>query len=447
MDEGAETLASHTAQDVLHLAGEQGIEVVQLQFTDILGTMKSVSIPRSELPRALEEGIVFDGSSIEGFVRIEESDMFLRPDPGTYLRYPWQPETARLLCDIVRPDGSPFGGCPRTALRRQLAAAEAAGFAFRAGAEPEFFLFPVGPDGRVRAETTDQSGYFDLSPADAGERARADIVSQLSAMGVAVEAAHHEVSPGQHEIDFKELPALEAADLLATFRIVARIVAREHGLHATFMPKPVFGINGSGLHLHLALWQGGHNAFAAFEAADGLSDTARHFIAGVMAHARGLTLVANPLVNSYKRLQPGYEAPIHIAWSLSNRSPLVRVPDERGERTRIELRSPDPSCNPYLVLAATLAAGLDGVQRALEPPPPVPRDMYRLTREEQRELGIEELPRTLGAAARALRGDELVRAALGEHITRQILEAKEIEWQIYEAQVHGWEIEQYLMSY
>ncbi len=440
-------MASQAAADVLRQAQEQEIEIVQLQFTDILGTMKSVSIPCGELERALEEGIVFDGSSIEGFVRIEESDMFLRPDPATYLRYPWQPKAARLLCDIARPDGSPFDGCPRTVLRRQIEKAAEAGFAFRVGAEPEFFLFPLGPDGRARAETSDQAGYFDLSPADAGERARADIVGQLSAMGVAVETAHHEVAPAQHEIDFKELPALEAADLIATFRIVARIVAREHGLHATFMPKPVFGMNGSGLHLHLALWQDGVNAFADPSTADGLSQTARHFVAGVMAHARGLTLVGNPLVNSYKRLQPGYEAPVHIAWSLANRSPLIRVPDERGERTRIELRSPDPACNPYLVLAATLAAGLDGVQRRLEPPPPVPRDMYRLTREEQRELGIEELPRTLGAAARALRGDELVRAALGEHITRQILEAKEIEWQIYESQVHGWEIEQYLMSY
>lgn len=435
------------ADDVLRLTREQGIEIVQLQFTDILGTMKSVSIPAGELERALGDGVVFDGSSIEGFVRIEESDMFLRPDPATYLRYPWQPRVGRLLCDIVRPDGSPFDGCPRTALRRQLAAAGEAGFQFRAAAEPEFFLFPLGPDGRARPETSDQAGYFDLSPADAGERARGDIAGQLALMGVAVETSHHEVAPGQHEIDFKELGALEAADLIATFRIVARIVAQAHGLHATFMPKPVFGINGSGLHLHLSLWQDGVNAFADAAAADGLSQTARHFIAGVMAHAKGLTLVANPLVNSYKRLQPGYEAPVHIAWSLANRSPLVRVPDERGARTRIELRSPDPACNPYLVLAATLAAGLDGVGRRLEPPPPVPRDMYRLTREEQRELGIEELPRTLRAAARALRSDELVRAALGEHISRQILEAKEIEWQIYEAQVHQWEIEQYLMSY
>ncbi len=440
-------MASHDGTDVLRLAQEQGIEVVQLQFTDILGTMKSVSIPHGELERALAAGVVFDGSSIEGFVRIEESDMFLRPDPATYLRYPWQPTVARLLCDIVRPDGQPFDGCPRTALRRQLGRAADAGFSFRASAEPEFFLFPLGADGRARPETSDQAGYFDLSPADTGERARADIVEQLSLMGVELEASHHEVAPGQHEIDFKELPALAAADLLATFRIVARIVAQRHGLHATFMPKPVFGINGSGLHLHLALWRGDVNAFADAGAQDGLSQTARHFIAGVMAHARALTLVANPLVNSYKRLQPGYEAPVHIAWSLANRSPLLRVPNERGERTRIELRSPDPACNPYLVLAATLAAGLDGVERKLEPPPPVPRDMHRLTREEQRELGIEELPHTLAAAARALRADELVRSALGEHITRQLIEAKEIEWQIYQSQVHAWEIEQYLMSY
>jgi len=440
-------LAADPREDVLRAAREQGVEIVQLQFTDILGTMKSVSIPRAQLGRALEQGVGFDGSSIEGFVRIEESDMFLRPDPATYLRYPWQSERARLLCDIVRPDGNPFDGCPRSALRRQLAAAGEAGFSFRAAAEPEFFLFPLGPDGRARPETADQAGYFDLAPGDRGEAARADISRQLAQMGVAVEAAHHEVAPGQHEIDFGELGALEAADLIATFRIVARVVAERHGMHATFMPKPVFGINGSGLHLHLSLWRGDENAFADEDAPDGLSQTAMSFIAGVMAHARGLTLVANPLVNSYKRLQPGYEAPVHIAWSPANRSPLLRVPDERGERTRVELRSPDPACNPYLVLAATLAAGLDGVRQGLEPPPPMPRDVHRRSREELKELGIEELPRTLAAAARALRSDELVRAALGEHIARQILEAKEIEWQIYESQVHGWEIEQYLMSY
>ncbi len=447
MAKGGERLAEDPREDVLRMAEEQQVEIVQLQFTDILGTMKSVSIPRRELPRALERGIIFDGSSIEGFVRIEESDMFLRPDPATYLRYPWQPEAARLLCDIVRPDGAPFEGCPRTALRRALAQAEGEGFSFVAGAEPEFFLFPLGKDGRAQVATTDQAGYFDLSPADAGERARADIVRHLSEMGFAVEAAHHEVSPGQHEIDFRYLPALEMADLIATFRIVARTIAERHGLHATFMPKPIFGQNGSGLHLHQSLWRDGQNAFWDAESEDGLSKTARHFIAGLMTHAKAITLVANPLVNSYKRLKPGYEAPVHIAWSLHNRSPLIRVPDEKGEHTRIELRSPDPSCNPYLLLAAALIAGLDGVRRKLEPPPPIPRDMFRLTREERQELGVEELPRTLAAAVRALRQDDVVREALGEHIAHQLIEAKQIEWEIYEAQVHGWEIEQYLMSY
>ncbi len=447
MAKGGERLAEDPRDGVVRMAQEQQVEIIQLQFTDILGTMKSVSIPRRELGRALERGIIFDGSSIEGFVRIEESDMFLRPDPATYLRYPWQPDVARLLCDIARPDGTPFEGCPRTALRRAIAQAQAEGFSFVAGAEPEFFLFPRGADGRAEIRTMDQAGYFDLSPADAGERARAEIVQQFSAMGFSVEAAHHEVAPGQHEIDFSYLPALEMADLIATFRIVARTIAERHGLHATFMPKPIFGQNGSGLHVHQSLWRDGQNAFWDPEAPDGLSTVARQFIAGVMAHARGLTLVANPLVNSYKRLKPGYEAPVHIAWSLNNRSPLIRVPDEKGEHTRIELRSPDPSCNPYLLLAATLIAGLDGVRRRLEPPPPIPRDMYHLTREERQELGVEELPRTLGSALRALRQDEVVRAALGEHIARQLIEAKQIEWEIYEAQVHPWEIEQYLMSY
>ncbi len=444
---GGDGLSEDPRAGVLRLAEEQQVEIVHLQFTDILGTMKSVSIPRRELARALARGIMFDGSSIEGFVRIEESDMFLRPDPATYLRYPWQPAAARLLCDIVRPDGSPFAGCPRTALRRAVDAAAAEGFQFAVGAEPEFFLFPRGADGRAQLQTSDQAGYFDLSPADVGERARADIVQQLSEMGVAVEAAHHEVAPGQHEIDLRYLPALEMADLLATFRIVTRAIAERHGLHATFMPKPIYGQNGSGLHVHQSLWRDGENAFWDPNAPDGLSATARQFIAGVMAHARAITLVANPLVNSYKRLKPGYEAPVHIAWSVHNRSPLIRVPEEKGEHTRIELRSPDPSCNPYLLLAATLTAGLDGVRRRLEPPPPVPRDMYHLTREERQELGVEELPRTLGGAVRALRQDELVRSALGEHIARQLVEAKQIEWEIYESQVHGWEIEQYLMSY
>lgn len=431
---------------VVRLAAEQGVEIVHLQFTDILGAMKSVSIPRRQLERALAEGIMFDGSSIEGFVRIEESDMFLRPDPATYLRYPWQPNAARLLCDIGRPDGTTFEGCPRSALRRVLEGAEMEGYTLKVGAEPEFFLFPRDAGGSVALETSDRSGYFDLAPADVGERARAEIVEQLSAMGIAVEAAHHEVSPGQHEIDLEYLGALEMADLMATFRIVARIVAERHGLHATFMPKPVFGMNGSGLHLHQSLWKGDQNLFWDVERED-ISDTARFFIAGVMAHIAAITAVANPLVNSYKRLQPGYEAPVHVAWSMHNRSPLIRVPNAGGVNARIELRSPDPSCNPYLVLAATLAAGLEGVRRQVEPPPPIPRDVYRLSREERIEMGIGELPRTLSEAVRALRQDDIVRGALGEHIARGLIEAKQIEWEIYEGQVHAWELEQYLRSY
>lgn len=440
-------MAKESRLSVLRQAEEQGIEIVHLQFTDILGAMKSVSIPRRQLARALESGIMFDGSSIEGFVRIEESDMFLRPDPETYQRYPWQPDAARLLCDIVHPDGTTFEGCPRSALRRVLEGARAEGYELMVGAEPEFFLFPRRPDGSVLPQTSDQAGYFDLGPADIGERVRAEIVEQLNAMGIAVEAAHHEVSPAQHEIDLEYLPALRMADLIATFRIVARIVAERHAMHATFMPKPVFGMNGSGLHLHQSVWSQGRNLFADPQGPEGISVMARHFIAGIIAHIGAITAVANPLVNSYKRLQPGYEAPVHVAWSLHNRSPLIRVPDAHGDNARIELRSPDPACNPYLVLAATFAAGLDGVHRQMEPPPMVPRDVHRLSREEREELGVTELPRTLAAAVRALRQDELVRGALGDHIARHLIEAKQIEWEIYEAQVHQWETDQYLRSY
>lgn len=432
---------------VIRLAAEQGIETVHLQFTDILGAMKSVSIPRRQLERALVEGIMFDGSSIEGFVRIEESDMLLRPDAATYQRYPWQPDTARLLCDIVRPDGSAFEGCPRSALHRVLEDAAGEGYQLRVGAEPEFFLFPIRPDGTVEVHTSDQSGYFDLAPADEGERARAGIVEQLNAMGIAVEASHHEVSPAQHEIDLEHRPALEMADLIATFRVVVRVIAQKHNLHATFMPKPVFGLNGSGLHLHQSLWRDGRNLFSDPGSEGGISKTARLFIAGIMTHIAAITAIANPLVNSYKRLQPGYEAPVHVAWSLHNRSPLIRVPAGQGDASRIELRSPDPACNPYLVLAATLAAGLEGVRAGLEPPPPVPRDVYRLSREERLELGVRELPRTLVEAVEALRGDEVIRGALGEHIARHLIGAKKIEWEIYEAQVHQWEMDQYLRSY
>lgn len=435
-----------TKEDVLQMVEEMNVRFIRLQFTDIFGVLKNVAITPAELEKALDGELMFDGSSIHGFVRIEESDMYLRPDPSTFAIFPWRPmdgAVARLICDVYNPDGTPFAGCPRGVLKRVLAEAEAMGYTMYAGPEAEFFLFHT--DGQKPTLVThDQAGYFDLSPVDLGEDARRDMVLSLEAMGFEVEASHHEVAPGQHEIDFKYDNALATADKIATFKFVVRTIAQRHGLHATFMPKPVAGINGSGMHTHQSLFKEGQNAFYDPDDPLQLSKVAYYYIGGLMHHARALAAITNPTVNSYKRLVPGFEAPVYIAWSPRNRSPLIRVPAKRGASTRIELRNPDPSCNPYLALAVMLKAGLDGIKKPIQPPAPTERNIYEMTPAERRDLGIGSLPGDLKDALAELSRDEVIREALGDHIYQHFVEAKEKEWEQYRIQVHQWEIDHYL---
>ncbi|AKX96709.1 glutamine synthetase [Moorella thermoacetica] len=435
---------------VLQQAEEWGVKFVRLQFTDIFGVLKNVAIPVDQLPKALNNELMFDGSSIEGFVRIEESDMYLRPDPDTFVVFPWRPHegsVARLICDVYNPDGTPFAGCPRSTLKRVMAEAAEMGFTMNAGPEAEFFLFHTDADGRPTLETQDRAGYFDLTPVDLGEDARRDMVLTLEQMGFEIEASHHEVAPGQHEIDFKYAEALTTADRIATFKFVVRTIAQRHGLHATFMPKPIYGINGSGMHANLSLSKDGKNAFDDPSDELGLSQVAYHFIAGIMAHARALTAVTNPTVNSYKRLVPGYEAPVYIAWSPRNRSPLIRVPAKRGASTRIEVRHPDPSCNPYLALAVLLKAGLDGIKKGLTPPPPTDKNIFAMTPAELKAEGIGVLPGSLEEALAALEQDEVIREALGPHIYERLTLAQKMECEEYRTRVHQWEIDQYLTKF
>jgi glutamine synthetase len=445
----SEVRTSQASEALLARAKELEVRTIRLQFTDILGTAKNVSIPVQELGKALGRGILFDGSSIEGFVRIEESDMLLLPDTDTFEVLPWRAEpdvTARLICDIAQPDGSPFDGCPRTRLKAQIKKAKDLGYTMKAGPEVEFFLFKLDEEARPTTQTHDHGGYFDLSPADSGEDVRRDIVLALQEMGFEVEASHHEVAPGQHEIDFKYDDALATADRVSTFKLVTKSVARRHDLHATFMPKPIFGLNGSGMHTHISLFQNGSNAFYDPSAPMELSDAARWFVGGLMKHARGFTAVCNPVVNSYKRLVPGYEAPVYIAWSERNRSPLIRIPAERGDGTRCELRSPDPSCNPYLAFCVALACGLDGIENKIEPPEPVKVNVYTLDDEERAMRGIPTLPGTLAEAVEEMLEDSVVCEGLGEHILNNFVRAKRTEWDEYRASVHDWERQKYLVT-
>ncbi len=446
-----------TPKDILAHMNTHGVRFLRLQFTDITGHNKNVEVPASQFQKALDGEIMFDGSSIEGFCRIEESDMLLHPDfdtyrvdpfPSTGLRGRDHGRVARLICNIHNPDESPFEGCPRQALIRQCDEAKKLGYEMMAGPEAEFFLFMRKEDGTATTETHDSAGYFDLAPTDLGEECRREIVIALEALSFEIEAAHHEVAPGQHEIDFKYGDALQTADNLSTFRYVVRRVARDMGLHATFMPKPIFGQNGSGMHIHQSLFKDGKNVF--FDEAgdnDGLSDTMRHYIGGLLAHARSFSAITNPVVNSYKRLVPGYEAPTHLAWSMRNRSPLIRVPARRGEGTRCELRMPDPTCNPYLAFAATLAAGLDGVRNKIEPPPPVTANVYTMSARERGRLKIKSLPANLGEAVDLLEKDTVMKEALGAHVFEHFIEAKRLEWHDYIASVHQWELDRYLTSF
>lgn len=439
-------------ETIFKIVEENNVKFIRLQFTDILGVMKSISITNDQLQKALDGELMFDGSSIEGFVRIEESDMYLRPDLDTFLILPWShptsdSKTARLICDIFDPNNQPFEGSPRYVLTRTLQEAADMGYTMNVGPEPEFFMFHLDENGIPTLKTHDKAGYFDLPPVDKGENARRDMVETLQSIGFEIEAAHHEVGPGQHEIDFKYQEALKTADSIVTFRIAVRTVAQLHNMHATFMPKPVYGIAGSGMHLHISLFKDGKNAFYDPDREDGLSDICRYFIAGVMKHARAITAITNPTVNSYKRLVPGYEAPVYIAWSYRNRSPLIRIPARRGIGTRIELRSPDPTCNPYLGLAVILKAGLDGIEKKMDPPEPVEQNIYEMNLAERKMNNIESLPENLYEAVHELTSDSLIQSALGRHICSRFCFAKIKEWENYSSRVYDWEIEEYLEKF
>jgi glutamine synthetase len=437
-------------EEILRLCKQERIRFLRLQFTDILGTNKNVEVPEGQFGKALQGELTFDGSSIEGFVRIEESDMLLAPDLSTFRIFPWEEaggRVARVICDVTLPDGAPFSGCPRTVLKRVTEGAAKLGCKAMLGPEAEFFLFRRDRDGLPTTDTHDRAAYFDLTPIDRGEECRRAIVNTLESMGFEVEAAHHEVAPGQHEVDFKYDEAVATADKIATLKLVVRKVALDYDLHATFMPKPIGGINGSGMHTHQSLFKGERNRFFDPAAELGLSQTALHYIGGLLAHAKGMCVVTNPLVNSYKRIVPGYEAPTNIVWSEHNRSPLVRVPARRGTGTRVELRMPDPACNPYLAFAVIIAAGLDGIKNRLDPGPPVNKNIFAMSHREKRRLRIDELPSNLGEAIRAMKKDPLIREALGDHVYAHFVEAKLATWEEFSAAVHDWEVERYLARY
>lgn len=437
----------YTKQDIMRMVEEEDVEFIRLQFTDIFGNMKNVAITSSQLEKALDNKCMFDGSSIEGFARIEESDMFLYPDFNTMEIFPWRPQqgkVARLICDVYRPDGKPFEGDPRHILKKAIEEAAEMGYVFEVGPECEFFLFNTDENAMPTTITHEKAGYFDLGPIDFGENARRDMVLTLEDMGFTIESSHHEVAPAQHEIDFRYDEALTTADNIMTFKLTVRTIARRHGLHATFMPKPKFGVSGSGMHINMSLSKDGKNIFADDSDEFGLSKEAYYFIGGILKHMKGMTAITNPLVNSYKRLVPGYEAPVHIAWSARNRSPLIRIPASRGEGARIELRSPDSSANPYLAIAVCLRAGLDGIKNKIEPPASVDCNIFEMSGEEQQKLGIEEVPGTLIEAIYEMEKDPFIREVLGDHAYEKYVAAKKDEWYRYRSQVSEWEINEYL---
>ena len=440
-------MKDYTRDDIVRLVKEEDVEFIRLQFTDMFGQLKNIAITANQLDKALDNKCMFDGSSIDGFVGIEESDMYLHPDFSTLEIFPWRPQqgkVARMICDVYRPDGMPFEGDPRQVLKRAIKEARDLGYTFQVGPECEFFLFDTDENAMPTTNTHEQAGYFDIGPLDGGENARREIVMTLEDMGLIIEASHHESAPAQHEIDLRYDEALAVADNIMTFKLAVRTIAKRHGLHATFMPKPRFGVNGSGMHINMSLHRDGSNLFEDSSDAQGLSKEAYYFIGGIMRHIKGMAAVTNQLVNSYKRLVPGYDAPVYIAWSTTNRSPLIRIPAERGGSTRIELRSPDSAANPYLMLAVCLKAGLDGIVNQIEPPESVDCNIYTMTEAERRRLGIENLPGTLIEAVEELKKDAFILDVLGKHVAEKYIAAKEQEWQQYRAHVSEWEIQQYL---
>ena len=441
----------YTKEDIIRLVKEEDVEFIRMQFVDIFGQLKNVAITASQVEKAVNNQIMFDGSSIEGFTRINESDQCLYPDLNSFAIFPWRPaqgRVARLICDVYNPDGTPFVGDPRGVLRRVLRRARDMGFdTFNIGPELEFFLFETDEAGHATVRTRDEAGYFDLGPLDHGESTRREICMNLEEMGFEIEASHHEVAQGQHEIDFRYVEAMDGADKIMTMKLAVKTLAQKNGLHATFMPKPVYGVAGSGMHLNMSLFKDGKNVFYDERGERQLSPTAYAFIAGLLEHAKGFTALTNPLVNSYKRLGAGLEAPRHKSWSASNRSTLIRIPAVRGEFTRVELRSPDPSCNPYLAVAACLAAGLDGIARGLTPPPEVTDDVYAMDDSARAARNLDALPETLKDALEAMEQDRLIMDVLGEHVARHYIQGKMREWQEYQSRVSGWELEKYLVTY
>ena len=432
---------------VLRKAKEHDVRFIRLWFTDILGILKNFAITSQELETALERGMGFDGSSIQGFVRIDESDMVAMPDPDTFVLVPWRSRehraVARMFCDILMPGGTPFEGDPRYVLKENLARAAEMGFTFYVGPELEYFYFK-GAEG---TEGLDKGGYFDLIPPDFASDLRRDTILTLEEMGIPVEYSHHEVAPSQHEIDLRYTDALTMADSVMTYRVVVKEVAQHYGVYATFMPKPVFGINGSGMHVHQSLFKGSRNAFFDPRGTYNLSDTARYYIAGLLRHAPEITAVTNQWVNSYKRLVPGYEAPVYLSWARRNRSDLIRVPEYqpgREEATRIEFRSPDPACNPYLAFSVMLAAGLEGIEKRYDLPDPVEENVYEMSEAQRRERGIGTLPGSLLEAIQLAESSDLVRKALGDHVFHTFIDNKKHEWDTWRTQVTDYEIKNYL---
>ena len=438
-------------EDIIRMVKEEDVKFIRMQFTDIFGQLKNVAITASQIEKAVDNQIMIDGSSIEGFVRINESDQYLWPDLDSFVIFPWRPQhgkVARLICDVHNPDGTPFVGDPRGVLERVLEKAKAMGYdTFNVGPEAEFFLFQTDEEGKPTTRTNDEAGYFDLGPLDHGESTRREICLALEEMGYEIEASHHEVAQGQHEIDFKYAPALQCADKIMTFKLAVKTLAQKNGLHATFMPKPIFGINGSGMHTNMSLFRDGKNVFFDENGPKGLSREAYAFIAGILAHMKGMAAVTNPLVNSYKRLGAGHEAPRYRAWSASNRSALIRIPAARGQATRVELRSPDPACNPYLAVAVCLAAGLDGIARGLTPPPEITGDIYAMDDATRQKHGIYCLPDTLKDALEELEKDALILDVLGQHVAEHYVKGKMKEWEEYQTRVSSWELEKYLVIY
>ena len=439
-------MSHYSKEDIIKFVEENDVEFIRLQFTDIFGILKNVAIPKSQLQKALDNQMMFDGSSIDGFARIEESDMYLRPDLDSFVIFPWRPQSgkvARLICDVYKPDGTPFEGDPRYILKKAVAEAADMGYTFNVGPECEFFLFNV-ENGAPTTNSNDRAGYFDLGPNDLGENARRDMVLTLEDMGFIIEASHHECAPAQHEIDFKYGEAIKTADSIMTFKLAVQTIAQKHGLHATFMPKPKANMAGSGMHINMSLEKDGVNIFADETGKNGLSEDAYHFVAGLMKHINGIVAITNPLVNSYKRLIPGFEAPVYIAWSAKNRSPLIRIPASRGKGTRVELRNPDPTANPYLALAVCLIAGLDGIKNKLEVCDSVDANIYAMSKKERKERGIESLPETLYDAVKQMEKDELIMNFLGEETAEKYIEAKKAEWKSYKVTVSEWEVNEYL---